>query len=341
MTPPRTAGKAAWLLLRIAFRTGRAQAVLVLALAAVAGVATASIGVGMKLLVDGAAAGSGARMLAATGVLTGLITVNGLIGVGTAQLRLAIQQRVELLVDQDILRICASLPGLDHVENPAVLDKMELLRDNRAIIASAWGAMVENLRVIIRLVTVVVLLASVNPWLLVLCVVAVPSLLASATGERWSRRAEDDTAETERLTRSLFTLATTAAPAREARIYGVTRLLEDRYRTMLGGVQRTRQRADTRAVALRSASGLLSVLGSLGAGAVAMVDAVAGRASAGDVALVISLAGQLDGAIGGAVQLSGWLRRALRGASRYVWLTEYAAAAAAPPSPLQTSPAPS
>ncbi|HEX5495968.1 MAG TPA: ABC transporter ATP-binding protein [Mycobacteriales bacterium] len=332
-TGPRASGRAGWLLLRLAFRTGVARAMLVLVLAAVAGAATAAIGLGLKLLVDGAAAGSASRMLTAVGVLVGLVTVNGLIVVGTTQVRFTIEQRVELLVDQDILRTCASLPGLEHVEDPAVLDRMDLLRGDRPMIASAWGAIVENLRAIVRLVVIIVLLVSVNPWLLFLCVLAVPSLWASTAGERRSRRAEEATAESERLARSLFTLVTNAATAKEARVYGTNGLLADRHQTVLSGLWRVRQRADTWSYVVRYGAQVLFVLGSLGAGALALVDAAAGRASAGDVALVMTLSGQLDGAVGGAVRLSDWLRRALRGASRYVWLTDYAAAATVPARP--------
>lgn len=323
-TPIPATVRAGWLLMRMAFRAGPVPAALALALSVLAASASASYGLALKLLVDAAAAAATDRMVTAVALLVALVSVNGVMGLLTAQLRLAVQHRVELLVDQDIVRISAGMPGLEHFETPTVMDRMELLRTDRAKIASAWGAMVENLRVLVRLTAVVALLATVNPWLLALGGLAVPSLWASAVANRWNRRAEETTAEPQRLRRSLFHAATTAASAKEARIYGLTGLLREQHRTLLRTVDRAYDGAAAKSTLAIAATRAAFTLGALAAIALTLRDAEAGRASAGDVALVMSLAGQFDSAVSGTAQLGRWLHEALRGATRYLWLTDYA-----------------
>ncbi|MGH2351501.1 MAG: ATP-binding cassette domain-containing protein, partial [Chloroflexota bacterium] len=79
---------------------------------------------------------------------------------------------------------------------------------------------------------------------------------------------------------------------------------------------------------------LLGAVGSLGfaAGYLLAVGLVLGRAlsgaaSPGDVVLAISLAAQMNDTVGNIVGMATFLRSALRAATRYLWLADYAASA--------------
>jgi ATP-binding cassette subfamily B protein len=59
--------------------------------------------------------------------------------------------------------------------------------------------------------------------------------------------------------------------------------------------------------------------------------ALAGRATAGDLVLTLTLAAQVNGSVADLAGTVGWATRSLTVASRYLWLSDYAARAARPP----------
>ncbi len=122
----------------------------------------------------------------------------------------------------------------------------------------------------------------------------------------------------------MFTLASTAGPAKELRVYGLDGEITARHHALLKGIHRVRQRAEVRAELWPAAGWAVFGLGFIGAVALVVQRALHGLATPGDVALVISLAGQLDSTVSGTVQLLAWLQQTLRAATYYLWLVDYA-----------------
>src|SRR5207237_68339 len=82
---------------------------------------------------------------------------------------------------------------------------------------------------ILRLGVTVLLIASIHPVLVLLAVFGLPPVLTSTWRPAVERRAEERSAQFQRLARHLFTLATTAPPGKEVRVTGIAeRLIADR-----------------------------------------------------------------------------------------------------------------
>src|SRR5205807_8435296 len=73
------------------------------------------------------------------------------------------------------------------------------------------------------------LLTSIHPALVLLAVFAVPTVLTSTWRPEVERSAQERGAQTNRLARHLFTIATTASPGKEVRVTGIgERLVRER-----------------------------------------------------------------------------------------------------------------
>ena len=133
--------------------------------------------------------------------------------------------------------------------------------------------------------------------------------------------------ETRRSGRHLFGLLTTAAPAREARIFGLTDELISREEANWSTMTRVLTRAKLRAAALRTAGWLPFAFGYIAAVALVTVRATRGQATPGDVVLVANLAGQLNFQVTQATQMVSESTGTLRMLRHYMWLQDVAAAA--------------
>ena len=141
------------------------------------------------------------------------------------------------------------------------------------------------------------------------------------------RAAQQRGAPSHRLSRHLFTLATTASPGKEVRVTGIgERLVRDRraaWERWYGAVGATR-----RGSALWHALGW-AVFGLAYVGAVVFVASYL-RAGASAVLLVLAAGARLSGYIGATVGEIGFLRGFwMDGSRRLAWLDDYAATIAA------------
>ena len=133
--------------------------------------------------------------------------------------------------------------------------------------------------------------------------------------------------ETRRSGRHLFALLTNAAPAREARIFGLTDELISREQATWSTITRVITRARLRAAALRTAGWLPFAFGYIAAVALVTVRATRGQATPGDVVLVASLAGQVNFQVSQATQMVSESTGTLRMLRHYMWLQDVATAA--------------
>ncbi len=106
------------ILIETAFQADPRRALCVFVLSPIVGLASVFYGFGMKWLVDGASHQQADELLVAAGLLAATVTITHVLGTTMANLRLSLQQRVGLLLDQRILRMCTQLPTLEHHETP-------------------------------------------------------------------------------------------------------------------------------------------------------------------------------------------------------------------------------
>jgi ATP-binding cassette, subfamily B, bacterial len=164
---------------------------------------------------------------------------------------------------------------------------------------------------------------SVHPALILLVVFAAPTVITSAWRPTVERRVQERVAQSNRLARHLFTVATTPPPGKEVRVTGIgERLVRDRraaWERWYGPIASVRWGAAVWHTLAWAVFGLAYV------GAIVFVAYGLG-APAGDVLLVLAAGGRLVAYIGATVGEISFLRGIwMDGSIRLAWLEDYAA----------------
>jgi ATP-binding cassette, subfamily B, bacterial len=219
---------------------------------------------------------------------------------------------------------CAA-PFLEHFERPDYLSEIDSLRERRRILAGAFAQTLGMLRSGIVFVGAAVLLALVWPPLIVVPLLAIAPAVADRKAAKVEKRSDDDLADRRRLLGDLFSLASTAAPARELRTFGVTEGLLARHVRLGDEVNRKALRAAHVAARWEAAGWILYAAG-FGAAIVALVlRAAHGHASPGAVVEVVSLLRRAQRQVTGASTSAGSFATSATTADRLLWLEDYVA----------------
>jgi ATP-binding cassette subfamily B protein len=178
---------------------------------------------------------------------------------------------------------------------------------------------------LLRLAFVCVLLASIDPSLLLLLLSALPLLVVAIWRPHVEKRTEERVAPQGRLGRHLFTTATTPPPGKEVRVTGNAADLAARRRTAWGewfGALRSAHLVSAAWLTLAWTVFSVSFV-------VAVAWVVSGLdRGPGAVVLLLTAGGRLSAYVGSAVGELGFLRGIwLDSAQRLAWLEDFAAAA--------------
>ncbi|HLY60598.1 MAG TPA: ABC transporter ATP-binding protein [Terriglobia bacterium] len=236
------------------------------------------------------------------------------------------RDKVTIALEAHVAQLQASVETIAHQERPEYLDRLFMLRNQVFVLDHMYMSVFSTLGWILRLAVTVALLASIHPALILLVVFAAPTVWTSTWRPVVERSAQERGAQTSRLARHLFTIATTAPPGKEVRVIGIgERLVIDRrtaWEAWYGPVAATRwDSAMWHALAW-------AVFGCAYVGAVVFVS-LGLRAPAGAVLLVLAAGARLSGYIGATVGEIGFLRGFwMDGSRRLAWLEDYAAAVA-------------
>ena len=278
----------------------------------------------MKLIVDAAVAGDVGRVT----IVAAAYAVASAVHIQCTRTHLSVWFRLEektgQVVDRELMEIVGGLPGLEHHEDPRYLDEVSLLRSQRQMLALMTHALVQNVRHWLQLLGAAALLAQLHPLLLVLPLFGVGSFWTGKRAQQWEVQAQEATAERRRLRRHLFGLATTAAAGKELRIFDTAETIITRHEKLSRDVERETNGAAWKATLLGALGPLGFAVGYLGAIGLVLMRAINGEASPGDVVLAVTLAAQLNESVENVVGMANFLRNALRTATRYLWLVDYA-----------------
>jgi ATP-binding cassette, subfamily B, bacterial len=329
-TSVRTMVRGFGVLFVAAFQADPLRAALNLGIAVVEPIAGVLSAIWLRNLVDAIQHHNSATATHAA-VIMGLCALAGVCaGWGGFNLNMVLREKVGELMDRRVMGLTLAIPTLEHHERADYLDEIEILRTQRDQLSSSVHAVVLNIGTLFRIGGTVGLLATIHPLLVLLPLFGIPSLITAATAEQRRQRVLERCAEPMRVTRHLIETATTAAPAKEIRIFGLNPTLVGRHRTLWREMDVIQDRT-ARLAALLSALGW-GVFGIGFAGALTLVAhrALSGQASVGDVVLAITLAGQVNQQVSGVVQMATWLISGLKTTGRYLWLVDYAAEATKP-----------
>ena len=320
----------------LAVRADRRRALAVAVLAPVASVATPLMSFSLKAITDGIVDGELARSVAGAATLAVLLGVTFAAALLVFAIGVALQERTDLVVDQRLVELTASVPTVEHHERPEYLDRLEVLRRNRMELTSTVRAVVDSASAVVQLAVTAVLLLTIHPVLVLLPLVGVPSLAIAARTQRRIQEVEDETAEDTRRALHLFDLATTAPAGKELRVFRLGDELTRRYHDLWTATDRARDRAHLTAAVQRTLGWMVFALGYVGAMLLVAREAAAGRATPGDVMMALALAASLNMQVAGVAASTHWLLSALKTVGRYLWLLDYSRAAR----PTITDPAP-
>src|SRR5438876_5981382 len=139
------------------------------------------------------------------------------------------RDKVTIALEAHVAKLQASIATIAHQEVPEYLDRLAMLRDQVFVLDHMYMSVFSTCGWILRLGVTVALLASVHPALALLAAFALPAVLASTWRPAVERLARERGAQSSRLARHLFTLATTAPPGKEVRVTRIgERLVADR-----------------------------------------------------------------------------------------------------------------
>jgi ATP-binding cassette subfamily B protein len=232
-------------------------------------------------------------------------------------------------LDQRLIALSASVTGVEHHELPEYLDRIQLLRSHRGILSSSSQVFSQTTEVLISAVGTGILLGRVSPWLLLLPLCGVPSLVAGIRSERHRQRVVDETAEGTRRARHLFELATSSAAGKELRIFGLGRELVRRHEADWREVDGRLDRAALRATLLTGGGWAIFAIG-YGLALLLVVDRAAhGSATPGDVVMALALVARVNQLVQGLVGLAGYFALVFSVGGRYLWLVDFAQESAA------------
>ena len=291
MTPPwhLRAARRLDILFFFGFCAGPAAMTLGVVLAVVSAVVSVSYTVGFKVVIDSIVVGHGPGVVVGTLVVPVLFSVSWTLGGVSALVGFYVGNLCSGYLSSRVARLTTTIPGLEHHERPDFLKQHDLLRRNLSNLSNGPTQSLLALQVLARMVTVVVLLATVDPILTLLPLIAVFPAVGDDLAARRRERTDKAVVEPVRLADALFDLAATPGQASELRSFGLREQITRRHQSLNEEVRREVVRG-AEIGALQSAAGWF-VYGTGFTGAIVLlaVRAVHGQASYGDVVMVAAL----------------------------------------------------
>jgi ATP-binding cassette subfamily B protein len=208
-----------------------------------------------------------------------------------------------------LMRASNGSRGIEHHERPDYADMVTVLDPEARRFPNALQSLFSLFGLVLAVLFSAVLLAGLNPVLLLLPVAAIPPLYTGRWAERIADRARTDTAEPTRIARNLFRLSSSAEFAGEVRVFGLSQQLRDRHAALWNQTSSHLWRANTRAALVRAAGQVVFGVAYVGAVILIIRGAIVGQHSLGDVVLVITLATQVNQQVASAVVLLTDLQR--------------------------------
>lgn len=281
--------------------------------------------VGFALFARAVLAGSESQLLVVGVLLAALAAGTWLLNMASERVNLRLAERAAVTIESHVAMLNSTVTTIEHQERPDYADMLELLRDHASTLSQIYRSTFTVLGAAVRLLLTVGLLISVNPWLGMLVLFAVPSVIVSVHRTGIEKQIEEDGAQDRRLARHLFLLGSSAAGGKEVRTAGVQDILQVRRRAAWERQYRALARARWMSAAWQAASWTLFGLAFVAGIALVTIGESSADALVGSVVLVVAAGSRLSQYVGQAVSETQFLRGIWLDASRrLMWLQEYA-----------------
>ena len=313
-------------LLELSWRQNPLKTFAALVLVLANAVSAPLLALALKWLTDAAISGNGEAATTAgaavAGFAIGLLTLGHFAHIAYFEL----SEINELQMEMRLIGLANGTAGIEHQERAEYADRVTVLQRELGQIQNGFYAVLALSSLAVAIVITGVLLATVNPILLLLPLVAIPPLVTGRRAQLILDKARDDSASEMRLTQHLFRLATAAGPAKELRVSRLQNEMKRRIGDQWEATTRRLWRAQLRALLLRAAGQLVFAAGYVIGVLIVVNDAIGGQRTVGDVIMAITLAAQVNQQVASAVSLLTDLQRIGRAFTRFDELEEYVAA---------------
>jgi ATP-binding cassette subfamily B protein len=315
-----------WRLCRLGFRFEPALMGISFTLALAAALPDALLALWLKLIGEGLLQGKAGLLWFGIAALAVSAVATWLLQTISTRLQRRFRDRVTIALESHVARLQASIATIAHQERPDYLDRLSVLREQIFTLDHMYMSVFATAGWVLRLAVTIALLTAVNPWLALLVVFALPTVAATSWRPAVERAAQERGAQSQRLAKHMFTLATASPPGKEVRVLRVGQDVAGRRRAAWERWYGPVAAARNRSAVWYTACWALFGLGY--AGAIA-VTALGRHASPTSAILVLTAGARLSSYVGATVGEIGFLRGVwMDGARRLAWLEDYAAAVA-------------
>jgi ATP-binding cassette, subfamily B, bacterial len=284
---------------------------------------------GYRVLADGALAGSPGRAAEGIAIVGGLLSIGWVLTAVGGTEAMALSDRISIYLTVKLINLVSGVPGLEHLERPDYLTEVEAITANRRQLAAAPRQLLTNVSSAARIIALLVLLATVSPWLLLLPVSAIPPLVADRLAKKITRRSEDSMAHSRRLAGMISALAADPNAAGEVRAYGLASHLAEEHRRLTDEIDRRSSGEAIKVLLVQGTGWTIYAATLMGAIAFVALRASDGAMSLGTVLMAVSLIRRSRNQLSSAASNSGAFISTLTAADRLFWLEDHAAKQAA------------
>ncbi|TCC23119.1 ABC transporter ATP-binding protein [Kribbella speibonae] len=269
------------------------------------------------------------RMVVAAVALVGSTAANAALQAVGVNARVRQMELVGHTFDARIAELTARIPTLDHVETARYLDKLQILRDNENVLGGALNTLINLANTLAYAISVLLVAGAADRRLLILIALGSARLLTTRWSTRWEKDAEEAGAAPGRLTRHLIDLSLSPAGAAETRVFGHQRELRRQIGVAVGNWRRPSVRSTDRKAVL--AGGHSAVFFATATALLVWMtqDVIAGTVSLQSLVVAVGVLQSLQtvsSSFAGAVVS---VTKVGRNCARFIWLRDYADAAAA------------
>jgi ATP-binding cassette subfamily B protein len=319
-----TLRSSAWLL-RMSWQQNRAKTAAALILILGNALSAPLMALALKWLTNAAVAGDTVTAeiagFAVAGCVIGVLTLGHFAHIAYFEL----SEMNTLAAEERLIALANGSAGIEHQERAEYADRLAVLEQEIQQIQNGFYAVLYLSSLTVAIGLTGILLALVNPLLLLLPLVALPPLVTGRRAQLIIDASREETAEDTRRAMHLFRLATGAGPAKELRVFRLQQEIRHRHAELWELTTRRLWRAQIKATAYQAAGQLIFAGGYVAGVLIVVNDAISGHRSVGDVVLAITLAAQVNQQVAAAVALLHDLQRIARAYSRFEWLEKYVA----------------
>ncbi|MGP4115398.1 ABC transporter ATP-binding protein [Streptomyces sp. 4N509B] len=332
----RHLGHTAWWLLSLAWRTDRGRLLRACALLSVAYLATPAVALGLRAFTDAVLDGDTTAGVVLGAVIAAALVAELMVSHFSHLYYFEVGELAETRINDELITAANGTPGMAQLDSADFADAVILAREEVQKLRGYLEAVLRLGALLVQLLLTAVVLASLEPWLALLPLGALPPVLMGRRAQAIVDRSRTDAAERLRLARHLLHVTTSPRSAKEVRISGARDALLERHDRAFEAATRRLWRGKVTGAALRGAGQTAFTLSCCGAILLVLRQASRGEASIGDLVLTLTLAVQLN------VQVAAGLGMlaTVQAAGHMVRRLETLRAWATPPAPPAATPVP-